>query len=297
MSYSRYQEPFDINLAWPKDFAPTVTGRSRRHIICGEAQVGKTTLRYHGLHELAQLGVYDPAHVKILPRVAKTKLPNRFEISRNQTGVRGIAPLIDRWCDIDGEDQAKLLDQLRNPNDQLPIPNTKAKALDVFSNLLDRSDSFTLVVPARLILEAWKQEQARQELGEFPPRIRQFIQDHMPRKNRSLKGNFQRTLVISQSARVLPSNPQGSELREGVDWFAGYTGLNNLIKYAFVVDSISKEAEQFNVVPARLTTDGSRKRFGIDKLSAPVCSAGVVLAWLLKRLDSSALESSSVLKF
>jgi hypothetical protein len=288
MSYSRYQDPFDINLAWRKDFAPTVTGRSRRHFICGEAQVGKTTLRFHGLHELAQLGAYDSAHLKKLPRVARTKLPNRFEISRNQSGVLGITPVIDRWCDIDGDVLAKILDQLRDPN---------AKDPDVFSKLLKRSDSFALVVPARLILEAWKQEQAKQELGEFPPRIRQFIQDHMPRKNRGLKGKFPKTLVISQSARVVANDRQRSALREGVGWFAGYTGLNNLIKYAFVVDSISEEAKQFKVVPARLTKARKGKCFGIDNADAPVCSAGVVLAWLLKRLDSSALESSFVLKF
>ena len=79
-SFSRYQDPFNIKSAW--DFAPTLAGRGVRHFICGEAQVGKTTLRYHGLRELAELGAYDKKHLTMLPRVAKTDLPNRFEISR-----------------------------------------------------------------------------------------------------------------------------------------------------------------------------------------------------------------------
>jgi hypothetical protein len=284
-SYSRYQDPFDIKRGW--DRAPTITGRGERHFICGEAQVGKTTLRYHGMRELAELGAYDKMHLKMLPRVARTTLPNRFEISRNQTGLWGFSPKIDRWCDIDGGVLAELLDHLRRPKEKNP---------DVFAKLLGKTDSIALVIPARVIVEAWKQEQAQQDLGEFLPGIRQFIQNHLPRKNWIGWDKCQKTLVISQSARIVANEKQRSTLRDGLEWFTGYTGLNNLMKCTFIVDSIPEEAKQFEVVPARLAENGRGKRFRVDNSGAAVCSAGVVLAWMLKRLDPAALDSAFVVK-
>ena len=285
-SFSRYQDPFDIKRFW--DPAPTLAGRGVRHFICGEAQVGKTTLRYHGLRELASLGAYDETHLELLPRVAKTDQPNRFEISRKGTGILGLSPVIDRWCDIDGAVLADLLDQLRHPKESAP---------DAFGKLLKRTDSIALVVPARVILESWRREEEGKPLGEFLPGIRQFIQNHVPRKNWEWKGRFQKTLVVSQSARIVTDDQRKESLRKGVEWFARYTGLNNLIKHAFLVDSIPEEARQFGVVPAALTKNGNGKRFGVDEASSAVCSAGVVVAWMLKQLEEAALDSTFIVKF
>ena len=63
------------------------------------------------------------------------------------------------------------------------------------------------------------------------------------------------------------------------------------------MDSLPEEAREFEVVPAALAKNGEGKRFAVDDASAAVCSAGVAVAWMLKRLDEAALDSAFVVKF
>lgn len=245
------------------------------HVFCGDTGVGKTTLLYHGLHELAECDIYDRADLECLARPRKTQMISRFSLE--QSGVLG---RVDSWIDLDGERFTRAFARKGRQ-----IAQERA-----FEKILDRVNVIVMVLAAQQLLKFARIDrlasaQAGRMADAFVAGFTERLNQLQPNWRRKLKrGGFKWMLVVSQSADVLKPRGKPDELADSLRLFARRTGFAKVCKRGFLCDSIPSAAKAIKVKIACLG-QGPRGGLLVCGDGAPqVCSAGVVLAATLNRL-------------
>lgn len=258
----------------------------RSHVLCGDTGAGKTTLIYHGLHELSDAGIYDPDDLKMLARPKKTHIISRFSLERTAW-----INAVDSWIDVDGERFSRAFQ-----------PGGKKKATEkALERIYDRVNAMVMVVSAQQVLDLQRLDEkpgggAAKMAEDFVSGFQQRFNELRPTLLKSLKrGGFKWHLVVSQCGDVSkPGKPQDT-LIAALHHFAQRTGFRKVCRRAILCDSIPKASLGRGI---QVSTLGVGPRGGLVVASSPsatICSAGIAMALILDRLKCTASEHDFII--
>ena len=258
----------------------------RSHVLCGDTGAGKTTLIYHGLHELSDAGIYDQDDLKGFAKPKKTHIISRFSLERH-----GKINSVDSWIDVDGERFARAF----QPGGK---KSAKEEALE---RIYDRVNAMVMVVSAQQVLDLQrldgKSEGNSSKMAEdFVSGFQQRLNHLRPTLFKSLKrGGFKWHLVVSQCGDVSkPGKPQDA-LIAALHHFAQRTGFRKVCRRAILCDSIPKASLGRGVKVSALGV-GPRGGLTVDgDASTTICSAGVAMALILDRLKCPSCEHGFII--
>lgn len=237
----------------------------------GDSGVGKTTLFYHGLHELAEAGVYRREDLNRLADPGSTQNFTRFSIERRKLGFWDI----DSWIDGEGEKYQQLCREL-NAGAGDSAKKKKSDELDHTRKAVEKcSANMTLVIPASSFMGGSRI--LKSEIDAIGG-----VVDHVLRPTGLLRRQKKCTLLISQATDSL--SPGGKKLPEeftkNIRTLFKKTDLGHYCKHALVVDSLADD--RFDV--CRLRADG--RRLALREESSRMCSAGTAMAWIMGLLPA-----------
>lgn len=244
-------------------------------LVCGEASVGKTTFLEQGMRELAKLKIYEESDLTTFKKgwSIRTLDITRFRLRRLIWGKP-----IDSWFDIDGRKFGEAL----IPRNEIP-PNP---TLDF---LLKKVDALVLVATAQQLLacaQAWESSD-KSLVNDWLKKYKKGFERH---RSGWFKKRFSRMangyLLITQAGDVALGEEFGSQecLKEDLLHFVRHTGLDRFLKFALVVDSFPKPLSDCGIPVAEACSE--KKHIRPTDPAAPICSAGLAMAVILKKTQA-----------
>ncbi|MBX3739976.1 MAG: hypothetical protein KF712_03215 [Akkermansiaceae bacterium] len=292
-SLPKYEPDFRPSWLWTSRGGRTIvaTGKmlfpfwptASNHIVCGNTRVGKSTLIYEGLTELAGAGIYNPGDLLQLSKPLKTENPSRFTLERE-----GLIENVDSWIDIKGEDFTESFS---------PGPQAE-KRNPLFEAFLKQVNSIVMIVSAQQLIDVYRRRDKPTKgdsnlISGFVQRINNL---HPTAVRSFTRKGYRWYLVVNQCADVLGNgtNKHG-ELVKAIRHFSDRTGFHTVTRTAILCDCKPADAASSGIKLARILV-GPRGGIYLTRGGKPkVCSAGVILGIILGRIRFRANDQQFII--
>jgi hypothetical protein len=254
------------------------------YLFLGETGVGKTTMLYEGLHELASCQAYQKNDLDILSKPTQTTSISRFSLER-----RSLINMVDAWIDIDGT----------RFTEAFSVGGSYQGQEKNFESILKTVNVMIMTVSAHQIL--WLKS-----LNDDDGSGTKIAQDYIHGLNERLtqlfpsfgkkimRAGFTWRLVVTQCGDVCRNENGYNELCEALKDFTRKTGFNRSTKTAILCESKPEQAEALEVGVAKVLNDPKNGlRIDSDE-GIKTCSAGIALGIIIGKIDASSQHNAFI---
>ena len=248
------------------------------YLFLGETGVGKTTMLYEGLHELASCQAYQKNDLDILSKPTQTTTISRFSLER-----QSLINMVDSWIDIDGT----------RFTEAFSVGGVYKGQEKNFESILKTVNVMIMTVSAHQIL--WLKSLDDDGNGSGTIIAQAYIHGLHNRMNqlfpsfgkKIMRAGFTWRLVVTQCADVLRNENGYQQLSDALKHFTDKTGFKRFTKQAILCESKPDQAEAMEVAVAKVLNDPKNGLRIDSNENIKACSAGIALGIIIGKIDAS----------